>query len=154
MAARGNAAADSAVRLGVLDELIGYHMRRASAVLGTDFARAVGELGMRQVLFGILSVVEANPGINQGNVGRALGIQRANMVSLVNELVERGLVAREVAAEDRRAFALTLTDEGRAMFARCLELLRAHEASLLGDLSAAERRTLASLLGRIEAKDS
>ena len=53
---------DEAASLGVLAELIGYRMRRASGVIGTDFARALEGTGIRQVLFGILSIVAANPG--------------------------------------------------------------------------------------------
>lgn len=127
-------------------------MRRASAVFANDFSRAVAGSGMRQVLFGILSIIAANPGINQGNVGRALGIQRANMVSLVNELADRGLVSREVAAEDRRALALRLTPAGEAAVAESLAQIRRHEERLLSDLSAEERAMLVALLGRIEAK--
>lgn len=141
------------LELGALDALVGYHLRRASSVFATDFARAIAGTGMRQVLFGILSIINASPGINQGNVGRALGIQRANMVSLVNELVDRGLVLRAVAAEDRRAFALSLTRDGEAMIATCLDLIRAHEDRLLSDFSDADRAILIALLGRIESKE-
>lgn len=144
---------DNDTALGVLDELIGYHMRRASSVFANDFARAVVGTGMRQVLFGILSIIEANPHINQGNVGRALGIQRANMVSLVNELVDSGLVRRETAADDRRAFALTLTPSGEVMVATCLERIHVHEAKVLADLTADERTLLVAMLGRIEAHE-
>ena len=140
------------IAIGALDDLVGYHLRRTSAAFAADFAAAVAGTGMRQVLFGILSVVAANPGINQGNAGRALGIQRANMVSLVTDLVDRGLVAREVAADDRRAFALSLTAEGRKVMTACLEGIRAHEVAMLADLTLAERATLIDLLSRIERR--
>ncbi|WP_229664524.1 MarR family winged helix-turn-helix transcriptional regulator [Sphingomonas metalli] len=143
---------DDAIRLGPLEDLVGYHMRRASAVVGADFARAVSGTGMRQVLVGILSIIAANPGINQGMVGRALNIQRANMVSLVNELVDAGLVTREVSAEDRRAFTFTLTDRGRTTLDDALVRIRDHEERLLGSMSAQERATLLDLLSRIEAR--
>lgn len=142
------------MNMGVLEELVGYHLRRASAVVSNDFSRAVAGTGMRQVLFGILSIIESNPGINQGNVGRALGIQRANMVSLVNELVDRGLVNRQTAADDRRAFALSLTTAGEVMMDTALERIRAHEDMLMADLGAAERAQLIALLERIVAKEA
>jgi DNA-binding MarR family transcriptional regulator len=142
------------IALGALDELVGYHLRRASAVLAGDFSRAVAGTGMRQVLFGILSVIAANPGINQGNVGKALGIQRANMVSLVNELVDRGLVSRDVAPDDRRAFSLTLTQDGVSVVEKTLVRIHQHEQRLLSDFSLQERALLIALLGRIEAKEA
>jgi len=145
---------DTATSLGVLDGLMGYHLRRASGVFYTDFSHFVGDMGIRQVLFGILAIVEANPGINQGNVGRALGIKRANMVSRVNELIDAGLITRMASVDDRRAFELTLTSEGRAFFDKCLARIRQHEERLLCDLSPAERATLCDLLIRIAIKES
>lgn len=142
------------VSLGVLPGLVGYHMRRASGVIGEDFARALEGTGVRQVLFGILSIVEANPGINQGTAGRMLGIQRANMVGPVNELVEHGWLDRQVDANDRRAFSLSLTKAGKEAFADALARIRAHEDRLMSDFSAAERSQLVELLSRLEAREA
>lgn len=140
------------IDLGPLGALVGYHLRRASAAVGSDYFRTVEPAGMRQVLFGVLSVISANPGINQGNVGRILGIQRPNMVALVNELIARGWVERIVDSVDRRAFILTLTPAGQTAITETLALIREHEERMLADLSAQERRTLIRLLGRIEAR--
>ncbi|NML04361.1 MarR family transcriptional regulator [Sphingomonas sp. G-3-2-10] len=142
-----------AVTLGPLSGLVGYHLRRASNAFGADFSRALTGTGMRQVLLAILSVVASNPRANQGSVGRVLGIQRANMVALINDLVERGLIDRQVAQGDRRAFALTITAEGRKLLDQCLARIAEHEAEMLSDLSDAERDMLIDLLGRIEAKE-
>ena len=104
---------------------------------------------MRQVLFGILSVISANPGINQRSVGSVLGILKPNMVALVNDLVGRGWVAREADPADGRAFLLSLTDAGSAAAADTLARIRLHEARMLAGLSAEERRSLVRLLGRM-----
>lgn len=144
---------DDTASLGGLGDLAGYHLRRASSAFATDFARALTGTGMRQVLFGILSVVDANPGINQGAVGRSLGVQRANMVALINELVDLGLVLRRVSDGDRRAFALTMAPAGTAMLTECLTRIRTHEEEMLSDLSAAERTQLIALLTKVEAKE-
>lgn len=134
---------------GMQEALTGYHIRRASSVFTADFAAAMATTNMRQGLFSILAVVASNPGVSQSQVGNALGIQRANMVSLVNELVERNLIRRDVAADDRRAFALELTPAGEAMVVDCLATLGRHEDALMSCLSSAERMLLIGLLRRI-----
>lgn len=144
---------DDEAALGALAGFAGYHLRRASSAFSTDFARAIEGTGMRQVLFGILSVVGANKDINQGEVGRLLGIQRANMVALINQLVDAGLVDRQTASDDRRAFALNLTPAGGAMLETCLARIKHHEQRMLAGFTAAERRTLIALLTRIEAQE-
>jgi DNA-binding MarR family transcriptional regulator len=144
---------DGGVELGVLTDLAGYHLRRASTAFTADFARALEGTGMRQVLFAVLSVVAANPDINQGMVGRSLGIQRANMVALINELVELNLVEREVSKGDRRAFALRLSQTGYDTLGECIRRIRVHEEEMLSDLAHDERDRLIRLLMRIEAKE-
>ncbi|WCT75090.1 MarR family transcriptional regulator [Sphingomonas naphthae] len=142
------------IGLGELDGLIGYHIRRASSVFGGTFVRAVTGTGLRQVPFGILSVVAANPGIKQGAAGRALGIQRANMVALINELVDAGLVDRRAADDDRRAFALSVTPRGAALLEDCTRRIKEQEAELLADFDETERILLIDLVRRIEAREA
>ena len=138
-------------RIGRLSSLVGYHLRRASGAFAIDFREAVGETGMRQVLVGVLAVIEANPGVKQGAVGALLGIKPANMVSLTNELVDQGLIERIVTPDDRRAFALSIAPAGVALLTECLDRISAHEARMLDSLTADERATLLALLARIQA---
>lgn len=136
--------------IGTLSHLLGYHLRRASGAFALDFNDAMTGTGMRQVLLGILAVIDANPGANQGAVGTALGIKRANMVALINELVDADLLTRVTAPDDRRAFSLTLTDAGRARLKDCTARIEVHEARMLANLTTDERETLIQLLGRVQ----
>lgn len=140
--------------LGPLDSLTGYHLRYAYAQFGADFARVFWDSEMRQVLFGVLSVIFANPGINQGKVAKALGVQRTNMVALINQLVELGLVERSPDREDRRAFSLNLTLQGRDTVGTTLDRIMEHEERMLSALNLEERKTLLLLLKRINAGPS
>ena len=139
--------------LGVLEGLVGYRLRRASALFGSDFARSMEQTGMRQVPFAVLAVVAANPGINQGAVGKLLGIQRANMVALISDLEARGLLSRKTAVRDRRAFLLSLTAPGRAVLEDCHRQILQHEERLLSGLSQQERAALMRLLGKIAERE-
>ncbi|MCC2603508.1 MarR family winged helix-turn-helix transcriptional regulator [Sphingopyxis yananensis] len=134
---------------GVLAPLIGYHLRRAHGAFVVDFGAALSGTGMRQILVGILAVIANQPGINQGAVGRILDIKRANMVSLINELVDAQLVCRLVDPQDRRAFSLNLTEKGAEMLQICLERISAHEQRMLEGFTDLELAQLRDLLGRI-----
>lgn len=143
--------ASATIDIGVVDELTGYHLRRAAGLFLADFTRVLAGMGIRQPLFGILSVVSRNPRIGQGMVGQLLAIKRANMVPLITELVEAGLIVREASTDDRRALELSLTQQGEDMLATCTEKIMAHEACLLNGFSQADRRMLLSLLKRFAA---
>lgn len=138
--------------LGALGSLVGYHLRRANSSFVLDFGVAMNGTGMRQVLVGVLAVVANEPGIKQVAVGRILGIKKANMVSLINELIEMGLIERTVDKVDRRAFALAVTPKGHDKLDDCFRRIAAHEKRMLADFSCAEKSTLIDLLTRIGRK--
>lgn len=140
--------------VGVLNPLVGYHLRRASAVFAADFSATMKGTGIRQVLMGILAVVAATPGINQGAVGRVLGIKRANMVSLINELTDAGLIVRETDPADRRAFSLRISPAGAKLLNKCVERIEAHERRLLAGFTEQEKATFLHLLSRIERREA
>ena len=145
-------AAPAEVDTSLLESLVGYRLRRASTVFKTDFSAALEGLGMRQVLFGIMAVVHSNPGLIQITLGKVLGIQRANLVPLLNELSERKLVDRRPAPGDRRASALYLTGDGEKLLQDAVARVRAHEDKVLARLTSAERAKLIELLGKIRAE--
>jgi DNA-binding MarR family transcriptional regulator len=140
------------VRLGTLNELVGFHIRRAANVFMSDFNETLADTGIRPILLAILFIVDANPRIYQGKVGEALGIQRANMVALATELELLGLITRKVPATNRRALCLTLSDKGREVLATCLKKVRAHERRLLAGFTNDERETLIALLTKLATK--
>jgi len=53
------------VNMGVLQELLGYHLRRAQLSFFAGFAEACADLGLSPGLFAVLEVVYRNPGLTQ-----------------------------------------------------------------------------------------
>jgi DNA-binding MarR family transcriptional regulator len=141
---------DSEAGSVLLESLVGYCLRRASNAVMADFMAAVAELGLRPALFAMLAVAREHPGINQSALGRALGIQRANLVPLIGELAGRGLIERRPAAHDRRALAIHVTEAGSKLLDDAERRVRPHEERMLRGLSAQERASLRDMLNRIE----
>jgi DNA-binding MarR family transcriptional regulator len=88
-------------------------------------------------------------GLRMNELSRRLMVTGGSITGLTDQLEHEGFVARETAADDRRATLLRLTPSGRHAFD---EMATVHEAwiiELLGGLNAAERSTLHGLLGRL-----
>lgn len=137
------------VRTEFLNNLAGYRLRQVSNAFMSDFAAAMTGTGMRPVQVSILSVVDENPGVRQGEIGRALGVARANMAPLMAELEGMKLLERIPDEADRRAVSVFLTKSGQAMLKNCKARIRAHEHRTLGRLTESERKTLLRLLNKI-----
>jgi DNA-binding MarR family transcriptional regulator len=116
-----------------------------------DLLPVLTPLGLRPALVAMLSVIRANPGIIQMGLGTQLGIQRANLVPLINELTGRKLIVRRADPRDRRALTLHLTREGEALLDEAATLIADHEERMLAKLGTAERHKLIELLEKIAA---
>src|SRR4051794_41149880 len=108
-----------------LEHLLGYQLRRASLVTLAALSEAYEALDLRLTDAIVLRFVAANPGCNQGEISKALGVKRTNMVPVVSGLVERALISR--AAADGRSNALSLTAAGTALHKRIDTLANANE---------------------------
>jgi DNA-binding MarR family transcriptional regulator len=137
------------VDLGLLPELIGYHLRKAQLAVFQDFARAVGAGELTPGQFGVLTVIDRNPGLSQTRLGQTLGIDRSTLVAVIDRLEARGLVERADAPHDRRSYALHISNAGRALLRDLMERVRAHEAHIGRDLDAGEKAALIASLRRI-----
>ena len=136
-------------RRGVLDNLAGYHLRRAQIAVFQDFSATMGRIGVTPGQFGVLALIQANPGMSQSALGLAMGVDRSTVVSVIDRLEGRGLVQRAPSSTDGRSYALRLSAKGTRHFADALKRVRAHEQRIARRLSAAERRRLIGLLRRV-----
>jgi DNA-binding MarR family transcriptional regulator len=131
---------------GPLPGLLGYRLRLAQQAVFRDFADSVHGLSPGRI--GLLIYVNANPGVTQSRLAEAVRRDRSTLVGVLDELEARALIERRRGA-DRRTNGLWLTRGGRALLARALRSISAHERRIAARLSAAERRQLLELLGRI-----
>ncbi len=137
------------IDMGRLPNLIGYQLRRAQLAVYHDFERAYAEFAIRPAQYAVLTVIERNPGLKQSEVGAALGIKRANFVTMCDELEARALVERRVQTTDRRSYALHLTRKGKALIKRMHEVSDAQEAKLVAEIGETGRDQLIAMLGRL-----
>ena len=77
-----------------------------------------------------------------------LGIDPSAMVNLINELEEAGLADRRRRPNDRRAWEVTITPQGRDILQQAKQLASDVEDEILGGLTAADRRGLLTLMRR------
>ena len=116
---------------GVLDDLLGYALRRAQNALYLDFYRATAGLDVSPQRFAALVLVGQNPGMRQGLLAQAMGLHRSGALRLTDWLTAQGWAERRDDPVDARSWGLHLTAAGRRMLARLEALVRAHDQALL-----------------------
>ena len=135
--------------LGLLPGLIGYQLRLAQIALFRDFSQGLGSQDVTPGLFGVLVIIEANPDLKQSDLARATHLDRSTVVTVIDNLERRGLVARRVAPHDRRSNAIRLTADGATLLRKLKRQVAQHEKRLLRHFSAAEREQFSALLQKV-----
>jgi len=133
----------------VLDELLGYALRRAQVGMFLAFHAATRGLNITPPRFTALVIVGANPGIGQSALGRVLGIARSGAMMLTDWMEERGLAERRRRPNDARAWGVHLTARGEKLVASMKLRVSAQDRKRAGVLDARERRELLRLLNKL-----
>lgn len=127
-----------------LNAFSGYHLRRASSACMAELAHELEPMSLRPAQASVLLLIDANPDVRQGAVGRLLGIASANMTPLVSRLEERALLRRH--RIDGRSHGLRLSKAGHALAARVKKAVLAHEQSILKRVPAAQHTAFLAAL--------
>jgi MarR family transcriptional regulator, lower aerobic nicotinate degradation pathway regulator len=110
--------------------------------------QALAPLGLRPRHVVLLTILRDHGSLTQGALGDALRLDPANVVGLLNELEERGLLRRRRDPDDRRRHIVELSGAGRSTLEQADGALESVQDELLEDLDADERATLHALLAR------
>lgn len=136
----------------VLHNLIGYRMKRAYMQIRPEAQRVLAEEDLRVVSFSCLSIITDNPGIVQSELADALQMERSNLVVIIDELEQRGLITRKKVPTDRRRYALTATLLGRRLRDRAAKKLQKVEDDILDRLDDEHRAHLLTALEQLEGR--
>ncbi|MGK3945072.1 MarR family winged helix-turn-helix transcriptional regulator [Streptomyces sp. RP5T] len=93
----------------------------------------------------IATLYEFGPESQEELVSRT-GIHRSEMVTVIDELADRGMVERSPNPANRRQNVITLTQQGRRQLLKLDKLLAQAEDEVLAPLTPSEREQLARLL--------
>ena len=133
----------------VLDELLGYNLRRAQVAMFLSFHEATRGQEITPPRFTALVIIGANPGLSQSTLGSVLGIARSGAMALADWMVERRLVERRRRPNDGRAWGLHLTPSGERLVQRMRRRVVEEDRRRTAVLSERERNELLRLLGKL-----
>ncbi|MDQ4114294.1 MAG: MarR family winged helix-turn-helix transcriptional regulator [Actinomycetota bacterium] len=90
--------------------------------------------------FAVMTAVRAIPGVDQRSLAASVSLDTSTMADICRRLEGRGLISREVSAEDARRKVLRLTPEGETTLDEVTDRSRALNERLLEVISV-ERRS-------------
>ncbi|WP_369722541.1 MarR family winged helix-turn-helix transcriptional regulator [Bradyrhizobium sp. LLZ17] len=126
-----------------------YRIRRAQLWIFKDVSRRLAAFQISPSQLFALSVIEANPGLNQLAIAQSLSIERAGLGRLVDHLERRGWVQRSASAVNRRYYVLSLTETGAALLGHLRPAIVESEKALAESIGPRSFRELQRALDRM-----
>lgn len=99
----------------------------------------------------LLQVINKQPGIGIASAGRALHLAANSVSTLVNQLIDIGMLVRQTAPDDRRAARLWLTETATQRLAACRQVRIDFITDGVAGLSATDRQALIRALPALRA---
>ena len=140
------AAQKNPVSLSRLYARPGFLLRRAHQISAAVFEDACKDLALTPAQFGVLTVLQAHPGLGQSSLARALGFDKVTVLRVLRGLQSRGLVTRGPAEDNRRNVSVALTREGEALLQQAQRPAERAYKRLMAPLDRAQQEQLLELL--------
>lgn len=123
-------------------------MVRSAFLVNAVYTESAREYGITAQQGQLLCVLMARPS-GMGELGVTLGLAKSSVTGLVDRTERNGLVRREPDPQDTRAVRVALTARGSTLVEEFYAETCRRVEKLSAGLGAAERDTLAGLLGRV-----
>ncbi|MFK4084109.1 MarR family winged helix-turn-helix transcriptional regulator [Kribbella sp. NPDC020789] len=114
-------------------------------------ARLAERPGLTLWEYAALAELTDQGAVAQHVLASGLGIDASDMVRLMDDLIGKGLVARDRDPADRRRYRIDLTAKGRRATKTARAVIQEVEQTTLQPLSAAERATLLELVAKVHS---
>ncbi len=122
---------------------VGYALKHAQSLLHLRMEEALRPIGLTVSQYSCLFHLRREPGISAAALARATFVTRQSMNAMLQQLIDRGLVARPTRAESGRALPTILTAAGADALDAGQNLVDRVEQRMLSGLSATESDALA-----------
>lgn len=134
---------------GPLLGYLGYQIRQAQVAIFRDLTVASADLDLTPGEYGLLAMVDQNPGISQIDLAAVHKLDKSTLSLAVTRLAKRGLIRRARNPNDDRAKLLFLREAGARLLARMGECIEAQERAMDTALRSGERELMLDALRRI-----
>ncbi|WP_137679950.1 MarR family winged helix-turn-helix transcriptional regulator [Aurantiacibacter suaedae] len=141
--------ASGEIKLGRLNRNLGFRLRRVHQRLSRRFSEQTRQFSFRSGGISALAIIEANPGISQSEVAREIDVDASIAVGILNDMRRRSLVTRSRLSDDRRRYAIELTESGRELLDEIFISVTAMEDDILGILTPSDLLFLGYILDKL-----
>lgn len=139
------------MKKNIRDKSIGAQMAIALQLMKRKNHQAIAKTGhkitMEQLV--VLEILKTNGDMNMTELSITVWKQNANITRIVDKLEKRQLVVRKAVEGDRRAYLVSITDEGKLLFKNVIPIVIKVYKDFTSDISKEEEVITLRVLNKI-----
>lgn len=132
----------------VLSQMPGHLIRRlhqqATAVFQTQLKQSGHDI--TSVQYSALETLDRSPGLDQAGLAARIAYDRATIGGVVKRLEQKQLIQRTSNKDDRRAFVLRLTRQGKTVLEDIRPRVATLQDEILGNLTESDKALIVALM--------
>lgn len=132
-----------------LDAPLGYVINKTALALKNELGRRFKPYDITVEQWRVLNRLWEKDGLTQKELAEQIFKDQPNTTRILDKLQNKGIIRREASPDDRRAFIINLTDEGRMLRAQLLPVARRMGEDVFTGISEGEQQLLKVLLNKI-----
>ncbi|BBF45255.1 transcriptional regulator, MarR family [Lachnospiraceae bacterium KM106-2] len=132
-----------------LEESFGYLLGISARLVKHEFDQKLKEVNLTTSQWAVLKVLSEDGALTQAELAKKLHSDRATTGTVIDKLVGKELIKKEIHQFDRRAFVVTLCPETRALVASVTKQALATNHNVLRKFDEKEKELFMDFLERI-----
>lgn len=135
------------------DNVPGFVISQAAYAISKTLTKRMKEAGVNLTPheFAVLNRLTEFPTLNQRNIAQLTYKDRPAVTRMLERMISKGLVEKQLCDKDRRAFQVALTEKGRKVRETVVPIAREVMLQALSDADGKEIATTLKLLQKITA---
>jgi len=127
-----------------IDDSLGFIVAKTNYFMKTYFSKLIKDNGLNVTTeqWAILNAIYHNPGASQTDLARACLKDKTNVTRILDLLVKKGYVVRNIDINDRRIYSITLTEQGENALELLIEISNNANKACISDLNKDEYQEL------------
>lgn len=120
-----------------IDNSLGFIVAKTNYYMKTYFSKLIkdNDLNITTEQWAILNAVYHIPGASQTDLARACLKDKTNVTRILDLLVKKGYVVRNIDLNDRRIYSITLTDLGKSVLKQLINISDNANKAFISDLN-------------------